>query len=273
MGDLRHSFLIGPARFGTAVLGRLADGSIAGAATTFAAAATRQPVGTHLDSAGIFLFDHLGRHGRQLGRSIAAREYFTPESNRGIGTFRAFGLSAAVAIRGDAVLVGTADSYEITVLGTDGRVRQLIRRSAASRKPITAADRREYARREIAQFRDADHARVMAETYTDMDYPATMPAFGEFRVDGDGNLWIQDYPWPPDVEEQWQVFNPDGYGLGSVDVPQGLALLTIDRDMVIGRWEDASGVEHVRGHVLRKPTIETQAAGFEVAGKPRQVVP
>ena len=49
---------------------------------------------------------------------------------------------------------------------------------------------------------------------------------------------------------RWLVFNPNGEGLGSVDMPPDLDVWQIGHDFVLGVWQDEHEVEYVRRHVL-----------------------
>ncbi len=81
----------------------------------------------------------------------------------------------------------------------------------------------------------------------------TYPAFSVIRADAEGRIWLADYRAPEEERRLWTVFSPDGHALGRVQTPDGLNVLEIGSDYVIGLIRDDLEVEHVRLHALRRP--------------------
>jgi hypothetical protein len=80
-----------------------------------------------------------------------------------------------------------------------------------------------------------------------------MPAHsGNLLVDAEDNLWVREYSLPGELAFRWSVFDADGVFLGTLDVPEGLQLLDVGADRVLGSWRDDLGVEHVRMYELIK---------------------
>lgn len=48
------------------------------------------------------------------------------------------------------------------------------------------------------------------------------------------------------------MFDPSGRLLGSVEVAEGLRVVGIESDVLLGVWRDADDIEHVRVHELLK---------------------
>jgi hypothetical protein len=95
--------------------------------------------------------------------------------------------------------------------------------------------------------------------------------FWDFMVDELGFIWIR--PYEPTKHSfsfvrfygggyivgtsgrggRWRIFSPEGVEVGSIEVPEGLALSQITRDAVIGiRTDPNLGFESVHVHALRR---------------------
>ena len=72
-------------------------------------------------------------------------------------------------------------------------------------------------------------------------------------LDSERNLWVQAYRPPAEgVSDRYDVFDSTGVWLGPVTMPDGLEVLSIGADHVIGRVRDELGVESVAVHQLKK---------------------
>ena len=107
------------------------------------------------------------------------------------------------------------------------------------------------------------HKRSMRES----PMASTPPVLQTLHFDAVGNLWVEPYSTPGTEIPPFQVYAPDGFWLGTVAVPSGLALemgagprlgvgpkvgFEIGEDYVLGVWRDELGVEYVRLYGLRK---------------------
>jgi hypothetical protein len=164
-----------------------------------------------------------------------------------------FGRQTAMVVHGDKLYFGSGDSYEIERRGKDGTLELLIRRDTPNRT-VTPADIDRFIEAEVAGIEDANDRRDRRELYEEMDVPETMPAYGDLRLDDQGNLWAADYEPDPDADLRWTVFDPDGRMLGQVVLPSGLDVKQIGDDFVLAVWRDEYEVEHVRMYELRKST-------------------
>jgi hypothetical protein len=82
-------------------------------------------------------------------------------------------------------------------------------------------------------------------------WPDILPAYRRLRVDREEHLWVQNYA-PGDTVNTWSVFSPEGVWLTEVTTPIDLSVDDIGGDYVLGRWDDADGVEHVLMYDLIK---------------------
>ena len=79
---------------------------------------------------------------------------------------------------------------------------------------------------------------------------ATLPAFTRALVDGDGNVWMEEFRIDPHEAGTWMVMDPGGRWLGQVTAPAGVEVLQVGRDAVLGRTRDELGVERIAVHPL-----------------------
>ena len=163
---------------------------------------------------------------------------------------RPFGKNSVVAAKGNNLLVGNQDSYEIRVktnLDTLTTIVRLDRENA----PVTQEHLDRYKNARLVNV----HARERADREAQLDslpFPETMPAYETFLVDTEGNLWVADYR-PFGVEPRtWNVFDTSYHLLGTVETPLRLTILDIGSDYILGSWREANGTESVRMYGLEK---------------------
>lgn len=103
------------------------------------------------------------------------------------------------------------------------------------------------------------------------EIPGEVSEFWDFMVDELGFIWVR--PYDPTKHSfsfvrflgggyivgtsgqggLWRIFSPEGIEVGSVEVPEGLALAQITRDAVVGiRIDPALGFESVHVHSLKR---------------------
>jgi hypothetical protein len=89
--------------------------------------------------------------------------------------------------------------------------------------------------------------------YAQIPRPSGLPEWQSLKVDDFGLLWAEQYRLhDPTSLPAWTVFDSAGRALGSVEVPQGLRILQIGEDFILGVGTDASGMEQLRVHRLRR---------------------
>lgn len=162
-----------------------------------------------------------------------------------------FGVEPQLAVHGERLFWGHADSYRIDVLNMNGTLETSIRTSVP-RGRVTAEM--------IARHRDSRLAvsdpevrRQRLKIIDATPFPDSMPAHGDLRVDARGYVWVEDYRPFADTAPRWQVFDGRGHWLGAVEMPADLRVLEIGEEYVLGRWKDELDVDHIRLHRLEGP--------------------
>lgn len=168
-----------------------------------------------------------------------------------------FGHRTQFALANDRFYMGQSLSYEIGVYTARGQLTGLIRRAYVP-VPVTA-ERKAAFREGYAAVVQAEEGNLTAEQLDqalrfidDADYPSHFPAYSAMRVDRSGNLWVEDYRAFTEPQSRWSVFDPDGRWLTTVDMPDGLQLLDIGDDYVLGFMRDDVGLDRVALFALLK---------------------
>ena len=60
---------------------------------------------------------------------------------------------------------------------------------------------------------------------------------------------------PGETEAYWSVFDPEGRLVGSLDMPDGVEVLEIGENYLLGLYRDEFEVEYVRAYGLTRPGV------------------
>ena len=175
---------------------------------------------------------------------------------------RWFSPFGGVAIFSDSMYVGTADVYDIGLYDNHGTLRRIVRREYEL-TAVTKADRdRSIQHRQdawsIPAF-DNPYMRTQTALLSDVSAMETFPAYGDqFLVDASRNLWVEQYDplresGEPERAMRFDVFDPDGFFLGAVQLPPNFEPTDIGDDYVLGLWEDELEVQYALKYDLVKP--------------------
>lgn len=161
--------------------------------------------------------------------------------------FASFG-SATVGPRG-AIARSTGDAYTFDLLQPDGTVTRTISRDVRP-VPVTAAERDSA----LTSMREVVRRYADGGQLENFELPETKAAITRLMADAEGNWWVAangaaNRLTPPD---RFDVFDPEGRYLGSVDMP--LVPLEIGADYVAGVTTDELGVQAVAVAPLIKAT-------------------
>lgn len=94
------------------------------------------------------------------------------------------------------------------------------------------------------------YARFYAQ---DLPLPDSTPALRALEVDAEGNLWAERYRLFWEQESIWDVLDPEGAWLGTVELPENVDVFEIGSDYLLGRHRDELGVERLVVYDLVKP--------------------
>lgn len=158
--------------------------------------------------------------------------------------------SAAVTL--DGIYVGTAESHEVALIDSEGRLVRRIRWDGAVR-PITAPDRSRYVDWRVGRIGSEEgRDRLRAEAAGWVFAPNYMAYFA-VHADRLGNLWVRpfDPPWE-ELRSPWLVFSREGGFLARIVIPRDLEVFEIGEDYVLTLTRDEFDAEYVRMYELVK---------------------
>ena len=171
----------------------------------------------------------------------------------------AYSRELVTAAWGDLVIASPNKPYEIRAFRADGTLARIVRRKHVPVAP-TEADRQVFLEQRKAQYRtgvDASTGAPTSEAFLEetiwpflesFTLAEHFPAFSTVMADGAGHLWVREYDLPQEENPVplWTVFDLEGRVLGFVETPQGLDILQIGEDFILGRVKDEFEVEYVQ---------------------------
>jgi hypothetical protein len=243
-GDFVRSYTYGvpPA------LGRFSDGSLLGLG--FAAAVDPYELGVVCPRMALIRMRG-GEFERDTIAEVSGSEVYRALVAGGISSWmRPLGRIRSTVVEQNQIFTGDGSTFEFRVLDEDGSLLRIVRRNADM--AIRPGD---IARFEEAYLADAlpDQLRQRRQqVLRESPYPDQLPAYDRLLVDGVRNVWARHYGIA-DETPRWSVFDPLGRWLGIVTMPDGLEVLEIGDEYVLGRTEDSMSVEYVQLHTLQKP--------------------
>jgi len=164
-----------------------------------------------------------------------------------------FGRGGVIVPGPRGVFTGVTGAFELTARSFDGTPLRTLGRAHA---PVKASGSDVHA---ALEQRRAEAG--LGKTYPGMDrleeaqladlpHRDTLPAFTRALVDGDGNVWMEEFRIDPAAAATWSVFDGGGRWLGRVGTPAGLRVTQISGGAVTGVTRDALGVEGVVVYAL-----------------------
>ena len=232
-------------------LGMLRDGRLVALSQNAVTLESRPGAGR--DTVPLFALDLIRGVADSLG-GFPGHEYLihTGKGSVSAGSLP-FGKDLHVLVHGSRVYVGTADGPEVLVLGTDGKVKRVVRWTAAP-MPVTPADIEAYTQAMSQEFGPGQEERRerFLLRLKQTPFPKWKPAYAGLLAGPEGSIWIRRYTEPDwSAPTDFEVFDSTGRWLGEVRMPAGYVPIRITTDAVVGTWSDDNDVKHVRVYRLR----------------------
>ena len=176
-------------------------------------------------------------------------EYMFSSGERSGAARPLLGKGPAFAVHDDMVLVGTSDRMEYRVFDAAGNLRRIVRVSGYD---LTVTADRLAAER--AAYLGDDPPPFLRDLVSQLPTPDTRPAYSDFIVDAEGYLWAGAYQSRANLADPraWEVFDPSGKWMGTLETPAHFTLFEIGRDYLLGSWSDELDVEHVQRLALSR---------------------
>lgn len=219
-------------------------------ATDMFTASAEVVTGAKRDSAVYYVVDPEGEVRTRLGAYPGGESYQTTDGENWVGGGIVFGKFGYAAVSGAGFYYGDSERFQIEYRDMTGNLRRLMKLEHES-LPVTQADIDTYIADRMERARP-ERRQIYRTMFEKMPFPELMPAFGDFIVDGEENLWVGVYRRPGDDQPRWHVFDAEGAYLGIVDTPKRFRIFEIGTDYLLGRWADDLDVEHMRMYELVK---------------------
>jgi hypothetical protein len=162
-----------------------------------------------------------------------------------------FGKRPAIGVTGELTYFGSGDSYEIRAYDGAGELNRIIRLDQEL-LPFTDDDIDRYIEEQVAEAADLDEAREIRSSFNDFTWPETLAAFLSFEADPLGCLWVEEARVPGDEVPIWTVFDAQGALQARVSLPEGVELLEVGEDYILGLVRDELDVEYVQTFRLER---------------------
>jgi len=143
---------------------------------------------------------------------------------------------------GDQLHLSAGPLAEIQVFGPDS----LERRISVDRAPTSVASVRDDYVAGLRANRSADQVRAALQRLEHPEVPEYISAYSDLVVTSTGYVWAERVTYTPELDGEWDVFDPSGQLLGQVRPPEGFLIRSIDGDLVTGVSVDEFGVPYVQ---------------------------
>lgn len=192
--------------------------------------------------------------GRIRGMELELEARVNAEGEPWTRTIRVpFGKEPWGAVWGDRLFLSESDRFEIQVRHQSGELLSLIR-VLQEPKPVTPALHQRYVEEAVAGASSEDWGRRLRRILEAQPYPETFPAHGRMVVDRMGYLWVLESRIPGEERPARWVFDPDGHLRTRLLTPEGVEILEIGIDYILGVSEDDLDVEFVQLFALDRPS-------------------
>jgi len=155
----------------------------------------------------------------------------------------------------DLFVIGPTDRYELKAFASDGTPARIVRRAHETRA-VTRAHIDAFVEEILSPPYPDDWTESQIESYLAKQRQRyrvgpvveNFPAFASIMADALDHLWVEEYEVPGEERPGalWTVFDPEGKVLGFVETPEGLEILEIGADYILGQVRDQLGVEYVQ---------------------------
>jgi hypothetical protein len=201
----------------------------------------RRPAGIVRDEFDLVRVSPDGARAAKIRRFAGAEWLIYDHTDSFRSTQLPLGRQGHVALSGDHIVYGSADSTKLAVYDTAGRLVRTVDLPVDARK-LTPRE----VRSELEGIEDGAERAALKRYFDANSASRKAPAFSDLRADRSGNLWVRTTnPASPGVAH-WHVLNLAGGAVRSVALPSDALLLDIPSPgAVLVREVDADGVHRV----------------------------
>lgn len=231
------------------VLGALADGSVVVGSRHLSL-----NLGLNVDSTVIALHSPDGGRLREITSLHIEPVYMTYGNRLPVADTQPLAAIASIAVATDGLAVTGGARAAVARLAADGHVTRIIRWPQPA-PAVTPELRQRWVEWDSMTLSDrnpfGDFARtpdVRSRWRGVAIFPDSVPVTRSIAWDGEGNLWVMAWTPPWEVRTAWNVFDPEGRWLASIDLPVTVQSFAPGTDFLATIEKDSLDVEHVRGY-------------------------
>ncbi len=153
------------------------------------------------------------------------------------------GRATRFAIHAGSAYIGSGERCEVEVWSVDGNLRGLIRGPRIALE-VTDSVKQAYLEARLTETDESRHAAIRSSV-AEWEWPQSLPAFTDLRVDGAGVVWVKRFSVKPDEPETWSLLHPERAYLGDLRLAPRQSLLEIGEDYLLLLSRDELDVERV----------------------------
>lgn len=181
-----------------------------------------------------------------------------------------FGRSVSVGTSARGIATGWPDEFEIEIRDTTGSVESVYRVEGLIRS-VSGMDVARYRDHVMNPWRGNAREEQQMEERLEAVPGAPWPAFAQLLLSSDGHIWarrfdhldaiaffdfsrlIQTEPSPEFADpRRWDVLDPNGAYLGSIETPPRFKAYEVGPDWILGVWRDELDIPYVRIYSVDK---------------------
>jgi hypothetical protein len=160
--------------------------------------------------------------------------------------------TAVVAAKGQRLVLIDPMRFEMRELDLNGDLRRVFRKEHVP-VPVTDELLKDYRDWYTDRFggNPENPPGALERRLREAHYPEYLPAASsEVFIDAMDHTWVARYHFAGDVATSWEVFDPAGIWLGSVETPSGFEVKQILEDEIVGVWTDEFDVAYLHSYAL-----------------------
>ena len=150
----------------------------------------------------------------------------------------------------EEVYVATADSFSVLAIDRDGGQRA-VGRDDSPKVPFGGRILESYKDSVLDHTATARRPRVR-RALDSHQLPEFLPSYRDVKLDEKGLIWIAHFGIPGQETNDWDVFDPSGEWVASVEMPVRFNPTDIGEAYLLGVSFDSLGVERVQLYSLRR---------------------
>ena len=203
------------------------------------AAAETPPVGFYQARDRLLLTNRRGEIALDFGERLVSERIGSEYGSRPHPAGRA----TVFALHDERLFVGSGERFEVEIRGLDDSLISLLRGPDLD---LTVTDdvKSAYLENRLGSIPEERHPALRREVAA-WEWPTSLPAFVELRVDVEGVLWLRAYHANSTLPQVWSLIDPAVGYMGDVRLPPRHELLEVGTDYVLARSSDDLDVQRV----------------------------